>query len=268
MDFFTEYFSWEFTREAEGYMSWQHLLAASLALTITVLASVLLGRKNRHKTFEEKMKTVKVAALLLDGFELVKLTVLVIITRNFATLRSYLPLFLCSIPLIVLPVAAFSKGRLQKASLDFMVMFGLICCVTGTFLAGNIYSIFPVLHFEPLVSLTTHNISGFACLYIGISGLATLEKKNTWITIAILGVFMAVAETVNLIHRGQGFQDNYMFLSRGDGTPFQILENIFGPCTVWYALSVAFLMWAYMILFIVIAQTGKNRRALKKAPAK
>jgi predicted outer membrane lipoprotein len=260
MDFWTEYFTWEFEREPEGYFSWQHLLTVSLALLITVLTALWLGRKNRNKSFAEKMKTVKTAALLIDGFELLKLTILVIITKDFATLRSYLPLFLCSIPLIVLPVAAFSKGRLQQAALDFMLMFGLICGVAGTFLAGNIYSIFPVLHFEPLVSLTTHNLSAFACLYIGFSGLATLEKKNTWIAIAILGVFMTIAETVNLFHRGIGFQDNYMFLSRGDGTPFQILENIFGPNTVLYALSVALLMWGYMLLFILVARRIKKKR--------
>lgn len=261
LEFWKEYFTWEFERSPEGYFSWQHLLAATLAFSLALTLALVLGLRQRRAPFAKKIKTVRLAALLIDGFELVKLTVLVIITREFATLRSYLPLFLCSIPLIVLPVAGFGKGRLQQAALDFLLMFGLLGGLLGTFLAGNIYSIFPVLHFEPLVSLVTHNISSFAALFIGISGLATCEKKNRGIAIAILGFFMAVAEIVNLLQTGSGFQSNYMFLSQSDGTPFLIVEGWFGARTVGYTIAVALLMWGYVLLFMVVfALLAKTRK--------
>lgn len=264
-EFWKEYFTWEFERSPEGYFSWQHLLAATLAFSLALTLAVLLGNRQKHAPFETKIRTVRIAALLIDGLELVKLTILVVITRDLATLRSYLPLFLCSIPLIVLPVAGFGKGRLQRASLDFLVMFGLLGGVLGTFLAGNIYSIFPVLHFEPLVSLATHNVSSFAALFIGISGLASFEKKNRGIAIAILGVFMAVAETVNLLQTGTGFQSNYMFLSSADGTPFAIVEGWFGARTPGYTVTVALLMWGYMVLFMaVFALFAKKRKTAER----
>jgi hypothetical protein len=269
MAFWTEYFTWNFERTPEGFFSWQHLLAVSVAVSCTFFSAVFFGRRNHDKTFAQKIHTLKVAALLLDGFELLKLTILVIITGSFATLRSYYPLFLCSIPLIILPVAAFSKGRLQQASLDFVLVFGMLGCVLGTFMAANIYSVFPVLHFEPMVSLITHNLSGFAALYIGISGLATMRKENTALTMGILGAFMAVAEIVNVIHSGIGYQDNYMFLTRSDGTPFSIVERWFGSGSVGYTITVALLMWGYLLGFIVtfrfLAQQKKKHRSLSHA---
>ncbi|HOW38226.1 MAG TPA: YwaF family protein [Candidatus Izemoplasmatales bacterium] len=260
MTFWTEYFSWNFQRSPEGFFSWQHLLAVTTAVLCTIGSALFFGRRNREKTYAEKIRTLKIAALLLDGFELLKLTVLVIITGSFATLRSYYPLFLCSIPLIILPVAAFSKGRLQQASLDFVLVFGMLGCVLGTFMAANIYSVFPVLHFEPMVSLITHNLSGFAALYIGISGLATMKKENTVLSLGILGAFMTVAEIVNVIHSGIGYQDNYMFLTRSDGTPFLIVERWFGAGSPGYTLAVALLMWGYLLGFIVVFRALSRSR--------
>jgi hypothetical protein len=137
----------------------------------------------------------------------------------------------------------------------------------GTYMAGNIYGSYPVIHFHPLVSLTTHMISAFSAMYIGGSRLFTLEKKNIKIEITILGLFMATAYAVNGFHHGQGLQDNYMFLSRSDGTPFLILEGIFGGDTVPYALSVAFCMWAYMGIFYLVANRIRNRKTKQKAEA-
>jgi len=258
MDFFTEFFSWDFTREPEGYMSWQHLLIVTIAFLIAFLLAIFLGKKMRNQEWAKKIKVLKISAILLDGFELIKLITYCIMENTLRALLGYLPLFLCSIPLIVLPVAAFSKGRIQKASLDFVMMFGLLGGMLGTYMAGNIYSIFPVLHFHPLVSLITHSISGFSALYIGFSHSFSLEKKNVGITIGILGVFMGVAAIVNQIGKVAHFQDNYMFLSRADGTPFAILEGWFGSETFGYGLAVALCMWAYMGIFYLVVHLIKR----------
>ncbi len=71
-----------------------------------------------------------------------------------------LPLFLCSIQLIALPLAAFSKGRVKDASLDFVSIFGVLGMILGTYGAGNNYSAYPVLSFDNVVSGVTHAISG------------------------------------------------------------------------------------------------------------
>ena len=257
-EFFKEYISWTFDRSPEGYMSWQHLLTVSIAFALCIFLAIHFGRKNKMKSREAKIRVVKIAAIVLDSVEILKLIVSVIITKDFGILLEFLPLFLCSIPLIVLPIAAFSKGRIQQAALDFMVMFGLLSGVLGTYLAGNIYSVYPVLHFYTLNSLTTHMTSAFAAMYIAISGLHTFEKRNIMISIGILGFFMIVAEMVNLLNTG--YQSNYMFLSSGDGTPFTIIESVFPAHTVMYAISVALCMWIYLIGFSLIVLNIRKRK--------
>ena len=42
-----------------------------------------------------------------------------------------LPLFLCSIQLIAIPMAAFCKGRVKEACLDFVLTFGILGAVFG-----------------------------------------------------------------------------------------------------------------------------------------
>ncbi|MFA5006673.1 MAG: hypothetical protein WC509_04320 [Candidatus Izemoplasmatales bacterium] len=267
MDFMTEFFSWNFTREPEGLFSWQHLAMVTSAFALAAFLAFRLSAKVAGKDRAAKMRVVVVAAIVLDGLELIKLVNYCLITGSLRILLNYLPLFLCSIPLIVLPVAAFAKGRIQQASLDFVMMFGLLGAILGTYLAGNIYSIFPVLHFDPMISLATHMTSGFAALYIGLSGLGTLEKRNRWIGIAILGVFMATAFVVDKIGHVAGFQDNYMFLTRSDGTPFMILENVFGAGTALYTLSVALCMWLYMGVFHLTADAFANMKHRTKPVA-
>jgi len=262
MDFYTEFFSWNFTRSPEGLFSWQHLLLVTTVFFIAVFLAVRLSWRNAGADRATKMKIVVVAAIVLDGLELIKLVNYCILTDGLRILLNYLPLFLCSIPLIVLPMAAFTKGRLQQAALDFVMMFGLLGAVLGTYLAGNIYSIFPVLHFDPMISLATHMTSGFSALYIGLSGLGTMEKKNRMSGVLILGGFMALAFVIDQVGKVAHFQDNYMFLSRADGTPFMILENLFGSGTALYSISVALTMWAYMGAFYLVAELLARRREL------
>ena len=97
-----------------------------------------------------------------------------------------LPLFLCSIQLIAIPLAAFSKGRIKGAALDFVFIFGLLGALLGTYGAGNNYSVYPVLSIDNVASGITHSISGFASLYIAISGMVSMKKKDIPITFAIL----------------------------------------------------------------------------------
>ena len=89
-----------------------------------------------------------------------------------------LPLFMCSIQLITIPLAAFTKGRIKEASLDFVFIFGALGAVLGTYFAGNNYASYPVISFDNVSSGVTHAISGFAALYIGIAGLTNMKVKN------------------------------------------------------------------------------------------
>ena len=248
-----------YTRPAEGYFSWQHLLFVSSLMVVMIVMAVWLGLRNQNKSDQAKNRVLMVAAILIDSFELFKIVLMCIRGNDPMGWLTELPLFLCSIQLITIPLAAFAKGRVKDAALDFVCIFGILGAVFGTYFAGNNYGTYPVLSFDNVVSGITHSISGFASLYILISGMTRMDKKNIPITFTILLCFCVAAYIANIL-----LDYNYMFLTRGDGTPYDILFNWVGGNKVLYPLGVValFLMYIcgyYWVHYLVSKKTTAVR---------
>ena len=244
-----------YQREVEGFLSWQHLLFITLVMIVMVTLAVYLGKINKNKDEKVKNKVLIASALLIDGFELLKIIIMCARSQDLGTLKVVLPLFLCSIQLITIPLAAFSKGRIKQASLDFVLIFGILGAVLGTYGAGQNYGTYPVLSFDNVVSAITHAISGFASLYILLSGMASMKKENMVISFSILAFFCVTAYVVNVI-----IDYNYMFLMRGDGTPYDIFYNLVGGNPVIYPLIVVGLFVAYISLFYFAFFKIRNKK--------
>ena len=264
-NFFRNFFLFEgWDWEVEGYFSWQHITFVTILMVIMTALAVYFGLTRRSRSAESKNKVLIYAALLIDGFELIKIVLGCIRENDPLNFLTNLPLFLCSIQLITIPIAAFTKGRLKEASLDFVSIFGLLGAVLGTYLAGQNYGSYPVLSFTNVVSGITHSISGFCALYILISGMASMKVKNVWITFTILGGFGVCAYTVNRIFLATtGSCPNYMFLMGGDGTPYDIVYNLVNGNEVLYPLLVIFLfiIWIsifYLTFFLIKKNKSKN----------
>ena len=101
-----------YQRAAEGFMSWQHLTLVTALMIIMVGLAVWLGRRNRHRDEKVKNKVLIFAAIAIDAFEIFKIVIVCWRDYSFEPLRRVLPLFLCSIQLITIPLAAFSKGKI------------------------------------------------------------------------------------------------------------------------------------------------------------
>ena len=233
-----------YQRPAEGYFSWQHLTFVTVLVVLMGISAVVLGRRNKNRSEAEKNRTLIVTAILIDAVELFMIVVLCIRHGDPWHWRFVLPLFLCSIQLIAIPLAAFSKGRLKEAALDFVVLFGLLGAILGTYFAGNNYSVYPVLSLDNVASGITHTMAGFASLYIMISGMCSMRRENIKITGMILGVFCVMAYLANLL-----WDCNYMFLSRGDGTPYDLIYNFVKGNPVLYPLCVVGLFAVYIALY-------------------
>lgn len=233
-----------YQRPAEGFLSWQHLVFVTALMALMIVLAILLGRKNREKAPSVKNKVLIAAAFLMDGFELFKIILCCFRSNDPMNWLYNLPLFLCSIQLITIPLAAFSKGRVREAALDFVCIFGILGALLGTYGAGQNYGCYPVLSFDNVVSGITHSISGFTSLYILISGMSSMKKQNMIITFGILIGFCIAAYAVNIL-----VDYNYMFLMRGDGTPYDILFNLVKGHTVIYPLSVVALFFLYIVAF-------------------
>ena len=233
-----------YTRPAEGFLSWQHLLFVGSLLTVMVILAFFYGKRNQHASMAVKNRVLIGAAILIDGLELFKIAVLCLRSESAEPILYNLPLFLCSIQLIAIPLAAFSTGKIKEAAMDFVCIFGILGAVFGTIGAGQNYNCYPVLSMDNVVSGLTHSISGFASLYILIAQMASMKKQNIGITLAILTVFCVAAYTANVL-----LDYNYMFLMAGDGTPYDILYNLVSGHRVLYPASVAGLFFLYIALY-------------------
>lgn len=255
MDIINEFFGIDgYERSPEGYMSKEHLIFASVFTLIMLTLSVFLALKDKNKDDKKKNLVLIVSAILIDSTELIRIIVTCIKCEDPLHWVYMLPLFLCSIHFITIPVAAFSKGRIRESAIDFTAIFGILGAVMGTYFAGNIYSSCPVISFDSIVSGLTHCIAGFVSLYVIISKTAKLERRNIPITISILGVSCIAAYIANI------FTDcNYMFLSRGDGTPYDIVYNWVDGHPFLYPLIVVLLFIIYIFAFYFVYYGFKKR---------
>jgi len=246
--------------EAQGAYSWQHLTFVTTLMLIMVLAAIFLGKRYKNQALSEKNKVLIWAAILIDGFELAKIIIACSLDGSIAPLRTMLPLFLCSIQLIAIPLAAFSKGKLKNAALDFVLIFGILGAVMGTYGAAQNYNAYPVLAWPNIVSGITHSISGFASLYIIFSGMASMNKKSIPICLSILAAFCILAYIANIT-----LDYNYMFLMRGDGTPYDIFYNMVNGNPVLYPLIVVALFFIYILGFYYIYFLIKSKKTVAHA---
>ncbi len=245
--------------EAQGAYSWQHLTFVTTLMVIMVISAILLGKHYKSKEFSAKNKVMIWTAILIDGFEIAKIIIACTLDMSIEPLGRMLPLFLCSIQLIAIPVAAFSKGALKNAALDFVLIFGILGAVMGTYGAAQNYSAYPVMSWPNIVSGITHTLSGFASLYIIFSGMLSMKRKNIPICISILTVFCVLAHIANVT-----LDYNYMFLVRGDGTPYDIFYNLVGGNPVIYPLLVVALFYIYILAFYFIYSLIKKKTVKKE----
>lgn len=233
-----------YIRSAEGAWSWQHILQVSIFMIVMVGLAIFFGKKYKYKTDKEKNKVLIACAILIDSFEIIKIIVLCIRGQDPLKWLYVLPLFLCSIQLIAIPMAAFCKGRIKEACLDFVLTFGILGAVFGTIGATQNYNAYPTISMDNVFSGITHSISGFASLYIAISGLISLKKENYVICLAVLLSFSVLAYVANVI-----LDYNYMFLMYHDGTPYSIIYDLVGGNAIIYPITVVGLFVIYITLF-------------------
>jgi uncharacterized membrane protein YwaF len=245
-----------YNRTPEGFLSWQHLLFVGCLLFTMVFLAVWLGKHNRFGTDNVKNRAMIVAALLIDGLELFKICLLCYNSKSADPILLNLPLFLCSIQLIAIPLAAFSKGRIREAALDFVCIFGILGAVFGTIGAGQNYNAYPVLSFDNVVSGLTHGISGFASLYILFAGLASMKKRNIGITFGILFGFCVAAYVANVL-----IDYNYMFLMTPDGTPYEIIYALVNGNKILYPSLVVLLFIIYIVMFYRVFYIFDRKKA-------
>lgn len=247
-----------YKRTPEGAWSWQHLVFTFSMVAIALFLAIFLGIKCKNSKKGQNIAII-VSAIIIDLAEIFHVVILGIRQNDFIQpILLNLPLFLCSLMEIILPLAAICKGRFKEALLDFVLIFGLIAGIMGTVGAAQNYNAYPVLSFDNVVSAIIHCVSAFASLFIGITGMAKLKKENMWISFVILLGLTVLATIAN-----KTIPYNYMFLERDDGTPYSIFFNLVGGNMILYKIIVvglfALLIAGFYVFKIIWNKKGKKK---------
>ena len=105
-----------YSRTPEGYMSFGHIAFVGGLMTFMIVLAVVLGIVNRKKDDKKKNIPLIIGAILIDALEILKA---VILHLRGVNLWIDLPLFLCSIQLFTIPLAAFTTGPKKTFSTTF-----------------------------------------------------------------------------------------------------------------------------------------------------
>ena len=64
-----------YTRDAEGFLSWQHLLFVTSLMVVMIVSAVCLGGKNKNASEKDKNKVLMFSAIAIDAFEIFKIII-------------------------------------------------------------------------------------------------------------------------------------------------------------------------------------------------
>ena len=243
-----EFYEWYFLetgRNGDALFSPAHLLSVTLTLAVFLGLAVFLAKRFKGDDKAQRI-TLLIAGIGIVTNQLIKIIYLCWGSENiWSTIIGNAPLYLCDMAIFIIPLCALTKGRFREWCLDFVAIWGFIMAFFGTYLAGNIYPAHSAISHSAVNSLLEHAFSGFASLFIWVSGLNKMEKKNIPFVVGILLVFMFTALIIDYVDN-----HNFMFFFHGDGTPFTLFDEYlsFGLKPI-YQLWIFILQCGYMVGF-------------------
>lgn len=244
---FYEWFFLEKGRAPAGLFSWSHLLSVTLILAAFIALGVYLGKRFKGNPKGQRRVFI-IAAIGILALVVMKMAFLLATTDNIPnTLLENLPLFFCDMMVFMVPLAAFTRGRAQDICVDFIAICGFIMGAMGNYFAGNIYSFHPAFSYLSLISVFSHSIAAFASIFVFVSGINKMEKRNIPFVIGILFVYMSIALAVDY-----ATGKNFMFFLGGDGTPFQLFMDMVQGNLIAYQIIIYILQCGYIGLFYAI----------------
>lgn len=198
----------------------KHLIGLFVVIIFVVLALFLVERY--QVTFKNVILVVTIGLLLFEAIKLIFTTI-----DNGSFPMYHLPFHLCSLPLYLYPILAFSKRT------DF-VKFVLPAAYATVLFGGLIALLYPanILGSEttwaltksnvlPYISFVYHGLMIFGPVYLIRSGFYRIKMANIKEAFIVTFIFMVAAIIVNYT-----LEKDFMLLREGNGSPFQFITEI------------------------------------------
>ena len=253
MDWFIKnFFRLEGADSADCYFKPEHIIVSTIITLLFISLAIYFGLKYKDKDLKSKLKPIKVAAIIHFATQFLWLIITLIRTRHDNTywleiFRVVLPLFMCDIQLIAIPIAAWGKGKAQQVSFDLCVVLGILTAFMGAWFNAGTFGSNQIWCFFTIHNYINHCVPGFVSIYLILVKLYSMRFKDIWLTIVVLCVFAALALIFDY-----AFDYNYMFFKRSSGTPFAIFEGWANGNMFLYDLFVLLSMIVFIAIYYAI----------------
>jgi uncharacterized membrane protein YwaF len=213
------------------------LFVMLLIALILILTLIIVKNKNHSRV-------LKFTALFILTLELTKY-LYTIITIGSLPLH-YIPMQLCSFSLYLMPLTAFSKGKVAEFFRPTTFAIGLMAGLTVLFYPATVLGVddnwFPLSdNVIQIISFLFHGTMVFFAFYLVLSKTYVPKFKDYPRAYATLLVFAMMAVLTNAF-----FSTDMMVLNTANGSPFQFVLLEYGRLS--YMLVMLFLAMVILIL--------------------
>ncbi len=191
---------------------------------ITILGIIIALKKTINKSKEEITDIIKKCTIIVWIWEVV-IIIFKLKTGDIRNVNNYVPLYYCSILLYAGVLAAWTKGKLQRAGEVFIATGGIIGGVIFLILPSTALPTYPAWHIVSLHSFIYHGIMIYLGILINVTHYITLNLGDIKYYATLVGGICALAYIINNI-----FDSNLMFISKEFAfKPMQLLYKVTGP---------------------------------------
>ena len=223
---------------------WRHIAL----LIIVALCLFLAIHYVAHAPQKQAKRIIRVAAVAVPVLELSHTVWLYLC--GFTDFIKLLPLHLCAMQSIFIPLAVFTRKTYFK---EFVYATAVLGGALGILFPAGVAECYPVWHYQTIQTAVLHGLLIFVPLALIFSGEFRPELRNFSKVLLIFLCVALVAAAVDF-----GFGENYMFLRQApEGTPLVWIYDTFGRGTY---LVVTFLILASASISMYWPFTKRGRQ--------
>ena len=225
-------------RNHNSMFSVQHLLAIGMVICMWCILTILF----KDKSDEKKWRMLILISLLLpltEGAQMLWYNAV----GQFSC-GNTLPLHLCSLMCIILPVMTITKSRLL---MEYSYAMGLAPAFM-TLLTPDVYY-YPSISFIYIQSMLVHGIICFIPIFMVFGMGFKLDIRSLPKTVAMLIAFALLVTPVNIVTNGNYFFLRFPapgspmeFFAKQVGSPWYLIPTFLLGCFLWVILYMPFVL--------------------------
>lgn len=261
--FLFDFFSPKDPSHQSELFSTTHLIF--LVLSILLMICLLYIFKNtKEKGMNRYLKFMTFFIAALETTKIIWEGSIDISSGNGFNYGGLLPLYLCSMFIYALPIAAFGRGKVKQASLGFLASLGIVGGLSNLiFTQMLIY--YPFFHFSTFVSIIFHFLMAFTGFLIVITNCIKFDKKDYYLSFIPTLIFSLFVIPIAYTLQAKGIYNDYMLLLHGNGVPLlNDLGNLLYKSNLQWLFTIIMLFILYGVTVLMVFLMSKLQIFINK----